>query len=160
MPSLSITPGRKFSITTSTFGTMPLDHLDRLGLLEVHGDRALAAVDRDPGRGEPALLPVVGAVAEAHVVAFARFDLDDVGAEQRELVGGVGPREDTREVEDLHAGERLAHGTWIPASLGVTCRFGHATPAFLRCSSAVCLTLSNSARRLATSSAGMRARLL
>ena len=36
----------------------------------------------------------------------------------------------------------------------------HATPAFLRCSSAVCLILSFSARRLATSSGGMRETLL
>ncbi len=46
---------------------------------------------------------------------------------------------------------------WRPA---VRMKTHYATPAFLRCSSAVRFTLSNSARRLATSSGGMRSRLL
>ena len=45
----------------------------------------------------------------ARLVAVARLDLDDVGAEERELVGAVRPRQVTREVEDPDAGERLAH---------------------------------------------------
>ena len=59
--------------------------------------------------------PVVGAGAEAHVVAFAAFDLDDVGAEQRELIGAVRPGEDAREVEDFYAAERF--GTHWTAGL-------------------------------------------
>jgi hypothetical protein len=61
----------------------------------------LPALTDTPGRGHAALLPVVGAIAEAHLVALARLDLDHVGAEQRELIGRVGTGENAREVEDL-----------------------------------------------------------
>jgi hypothetical protein len=61
----------------------------------------LPALTATQGARRDRASPGIGAIAEAHVVAVARFDLDDVGAEQRELVGGVRPREDTREVEDL-----------------------------------------------------------
>ena len=45
----------------------------------------------------------------ARLVAVARLDLDDVGAQERELVGAVRPGEVAGEVEDADAGERLAH---------------------------------------------------
>ena len=114
MPSLSITPGRKFSITTSIFGTMRLMTSIALGCLRSMVIERLPALTATQGAARPRFSQAFGAVAEAHVVAFARFDLDDVGAEQRELIGGVRPREDTREVEDLHAGKRLAHLFVIP----------------------------------------------
>src|SRR5690606_13822001 len=59
----------------------------------------------------------------AHVVARRRFDLDDVGPEVAQHLGGVGPHDDRAQVEDAHAGQRAGrfckrgHCGWIPASL-------------------------------------------
>ena len=174
-------------------GRQALDGLDRLGLFEIHRDRALARIDRDPGGGQAALLPGIGAVAVTHVVAFARFDFYDISAQQRELVRAVGAGQNAREIEDFHPGEWLAHlslsvvlnaakdltpppktlpdrfarsfaSSWeLPRATQddmVSVTSSQATPACLRWLSATCFTLSNSARRLATSSGGMRAMLL
>jgi hypothetical protein len=45
----------------------------------------------------------------AHVVAFRRLDLDDVGAEVRDDLGGVRPEYDRREIEHSHASEGAGH---------------------------------------------------
>src|SRR5205807_1974120 len=66
---------------------------------------------------------------EAHVVAGLRLDLDDVGAEQRQLIGAERPGEIAGEIEDADAGEgfvarrivhrspRLVDGTVLEALL-------------------------------------------
>ena len=45
----------------------------------------------------------------ADVAGARRFDLDDVGAEERELIGPVRPRQVAGEVEDADARERFRH---------------------------------------------------
>ena len=92
-------------------GHQALDDLDGLRPPEVEGDAALVAVHRQEGRRHLPLGPrPVGELA-AGLVALARLDLDHVGAEERQLVGPVGPGEIAGEVEDADAGERLAHGS-------------------------------------------------
>ena len=70
--------------------------------------RLLPFTARKDGR-HLALRPLRGGGLAARLVALARLDLDDVGAEERELVGAVRARQVAGEVEDADAGERLAH---------------------------------------------------
>ena len=87
-------------------GDQALDDLDRRRLLQIQGQAALVAVDRQPGRRHPAVRPLARQRRAAHVLALAAFHLDDLGAEQGKLVGTEGAGEDLGEVENLHAGER------------------------------------------------------
>ena len=85
-----------------------------LGLLHVHGDAALVAIDRRERRAHAVAAP------RAEVVAAAgALDLDDVGAEVRHEGRTVGTRDDAGEVEDAEAVEhrgRLSHGRENPPS--------------------------------------------
>ncbi|MDT4863351.1 hypothetical protein FQZ97_980520 [compost metagenome] len=81
------------------------------GLRHVHGDRALVAV----GRGEIARLPRRHAILArqerrapvAGIVAFAGlFDLDDVGAHVRQVLGGPRPGQYARQVEHAQVAQR------------------------------------------------------
>ena len=104
-----MTPPRKFSHTTSARDDELLDDRHGLGLAKIEGDAALVAVHREKGRRHLPLRPRTVGELIARVVAFVRLDLHDVGAQQRQLVGAVRPREVAGEVEDADAGERLAH---------------------------------------------------
>ena len=68
-----------------------------LGVAEVDGDRALAAVDAEEVAA-PAVL--VGAGGAGDVAARRALDLDHVRAEVAKDHRGVGPGEDPGEVED------------------------------------------------------------
>src|SRR2546427_467513 len=87
----------------------PLDDLHRFGTSEVEGDATLVAVHRQEGRRHLPLRPHRVGELSARIVAFVRLDLHDVGAEQRQLVGPVRPREIASEVENADARERPAH---------------------------------------------------
>ncbi len=106
MPSLSITPGRKFSITTSACAASCLTMAIASGFCEVERQAALVAVDRLQRRREAALGPFAAQRRAAHVLALAPLHLDDVGTQQRELVARIGAGQHLREVENLHAFER------------------------------------------------------
>jgi hypothetical protein len=93
------------------FRRKALDDLDRFRLLQVQRQAALAAVDRLPSRRKPALGPLLVERGAAHVLALAPLHLDDIGAEQAQLVAGVRPGEHLREVENSHAFERSGHAT-------------------------------------------------
>ena len=74
-----------------------------LGLLQIHRDPALVAIDRREGRAHPA-----AAAESAQVVAAAGpLQLDDVGAQVAQQGRAVGPGDDAREIEDADA---LEHG--------------------------------------------------
>ena len=105
-----MTPGRKFSHTTSALAARRLTISIASGFAQVERDAALVAVhaERKDGAIFRSAHFSVGERA-ARLVALVRLDLDDVGAEQRELVGAVGAGEVAGEVEDADAGERLAH---------------------------------------------------
>src|SRR5439155_25490583 len=49
----------------------------------------------------------------AHVLAYGPLHLDDVGAEQRELVARIGASQHLREVENLHAFERSGQFSFL-----------------------------------------------
>ena len=105
MPSLSITPARKFSITTSAFAASFLTIAIASGFVQVQRQAALVAVDRQPARRHPAVGPFAGQRRAAHVLTLAPFHLDDVGAQQCELVAGIGAGQHLREVENPDAFE-------------------------------------------------------
>jgi hypothetical protein len=94
-----------------------LDDLDRLRLLQIERQAALVAVDGLPARREPTLGPFAAQRRAAHVFAFAPLHLDDVGAEQRELVARIRAGQHLREVEDLHAFERSGQMDVLPESV-------------------------------------------
>ncbi len=81
----------------------PVDDLHAGRLLEIHGDPALAAVDRREG----AAVAVLAGRAAPHVLAGGRLHLDDVGPHvgqvHRTERGGHG----LREVDHPEAGQRL-----------------------------------------------------
>ena len=91
-----------------------LDDGDRLRLREIEGEATLVAVDGLPAGGKAALGPFAAQRRAAHVLAFATLHLDDVGAEQRELVACIGAGQHLREVENLHAFERSGHVCFLP----------------------------------------------
>ena len=85
------------------FGDKALHQRDRLRILQIEREAAFAGIE----------LPEVGAVAgaqggaHAHVVAFGRFDLDDIGAEVGEQARAVRAGQHDREVEDADAIQRI-----------------------------------------------------
>ena len=90
-----------------------------LGRLEIHRDRALAAIAGvEIGGVEPLARRAFdeGRAPAAGIVAGARpLDLDDVGAEIGEALSGPGAGEDAREFEDFEAGERFQIGGSVDA---------------------------------------------
>src|SRR5262249_28319379 len=68
-------------------------------IVDVHGERALAGVER----GKAGL-------RAHHLAALRLFHLDDFGAELREVEGSERTGDDVREIDHPHAGERLGHG--------------------------------------------------
>src|SRR6185295_15963492 len=99
----------------------------------VQGDGPLVAVHGEERGRHLALRPLGIGGREARLVAVVRLDLDDVGAQEGELVGPVGAGEIAGEVQDADARERLAHA---PSRLAFATAF----------------TTSNSLRRSAISS--------
>jgi len=69
----------------------------------------LVAVDGLPARGKPAIGPFAAQGGAAHVLALAPLHLDDVGAEQCELIARIGAGQHLREVEDFYSFERSGH---------------------------------------------------
>jgi hypothetical protein len=81
------------------------EHGDALGLLQVEAQRALVAVDElEEGAG----FARPGAHRTGVVALAGVLDLDDVGAEVGEVLGGDGARQQPGEVEHAQAGKRLA----------------------------------------------------
>src|ERR1700758_4727428 len=110
MPSLSITPGRKFSITTSAWAASFLtisiaSGFDRSSVRL----RLLPLMACQPGASPRSAHSRLSGVA-AHVLPLAPPHLDHVGAQQSELVARIGAGQYLREVENLHALERSGHG--------------------------------------------------
>ena len=77
---------------------------DRLGPLQVEREAALAGVEL----AEVGALAVAQRRALAHVVAFGRLDLQDLGAHVGAQPRAVGAGQHDREVEHPEAGERVA----------------------------------------------------
>ncbi len=126
----------------------------RLRLFQVEGQAAFVGVDRHEGRGHVAVDPFLAELGAPVVLAADGFDLDHVGAQQRELIGPEGPGEEPGEVENLDPLE------------GAGGRRGHAVPpaaaffnSFSRSSLATMRAFSASARSAATSSGERRAML-
>ena len=98
-PSRAITPGRKFSQTTSATRQRSWKTSRPSGRLEVERHAPLVAVDRQEVRAV-ALRPEERRPHDAHGVAAARLlDLDHLGPEVGEQHRAVGPREHAGEVE-------------------------------------------------------------
>ena len=105
-----MTPGRKFSITTSALAASRCTISIDFGLVRSSArKRLLALMPMNPVDRLRADQSLLGGPA-AHVVPAGALDLDDVGAEQRQLVAAEGPGEHLREIEDADAGEGLAWG--------------------------------------------------
>src|SRR5207245_5887551 len=85
----------------------------------------------------------------AHILAAAPLHLDDVGAEQCELVARIGASQHLREVENLHAFERSGHLRRPPDGIPVIAGGRNQAARLPR---AISFCLSNSARRRASSS--------
>src|SRR3981189_949828 len=103
MPSLSMTPGRKFSITTFAHAASCWTILIASGFCRSSVRlRLLPLIACQPGaRPRSAHSRLKGGAP--HVLAFAPFHLDDIGAEQRELIARIGAGQHLREVKNLHA---------------------------------------------------------
>src|SRR4030095_837325 len=114
-------------------GHQPLDDLDRFHASQIERERPLVAVHGEERGRHLALGPRAVGGGDACLVALLRLDLDDVGAQESQLVGPVGTGEIAGEVEDPDARERLAHE---PSRLAFATAF----------------TTSNSLRRSAISS--------
>jgi hypothetical protein len=84
-----------------------LDHVHRLGRLEIERHAALVAVEEQVGRGLAVLVrgPGAGLVARARVL-----DLDDVGPKIGEEGPAPGTGDDAGEIEDADAVEREWEG--------------------------------------------------
>ena len=97
-----MTPGAKFSISTSA----RRDHLDQqvapLRVLQVERDGALVGVEHREGQRRAA-----DHAAPAQVLAALRLDLDHVGAGLRHQERRVGPVVDLREIDNGDAVERI-----------------------------------------------------
>src|SRR5512141_1456444 len=108
MPSLSITPGRKFSITTSTSAASCLTIVIASGSERSSVRlRLLPLIACQPGaRPRSAHSRLKGV---RRMSSPSPLQLEDVGAEQRELVARIGAGQNLREVENLHAFERSGH---------------------------------------------------
>ena len=99
-PSASMEPGRRFCTSTSAID-QPEQARHRRRVLQVHRDRALAQVDRVE-RAAGALQK--GRAPAARIVAaLGPLDLDHVGAEVREDLGAVGPRQILRDLDHADA---------------------------------------------------------
>ena len=115
------------------------------GLVRSSARLRLLELMRHPAGAEVARGPLLVGRAAAHVVAARPLDLDDVGAEQRQLVAAERAREHLREIEDADAGEGLGHAAlafalsrcsasllaqarWRPASACRTRRGGARSP--------------------------------
>ena len=83
-----------------------LQHLHAFLALGVERDRSLVVVEH--GEVEAVGVRHVLQLAARDVAAARPLDLDDVGAEPRQQLGAGRARLHVREVEDLHAVERLA----------------------------------------------------
>ena len=88
-------------------------------LLQVEADRALAAVGVEEHRTHAGM---PGRPDQAGDVALQRLDLDDVGAVIAEHLGGIGPHQHGRHVDDLDA-LKWSHGSVsLPAIAGALVR--------------------------------------
>jgi hypothetical protein len=95
---------------------------DGLGVLQVQRQAALAGVELAEVAAVAALPVVVGAqrLAQPHVVALGRFDLDHVGAQVGQQPGAVGAGQHDAEVEHAQArqgtvfGGGGVHGVMLP----------------------------------------------
>src|SRR5262249_5509975 len=97
----------------------------RLGAREIERDAALADVDPHEIRRLVLAPGLELRVAAASVIAFAPFDLDDVGAEIGEQTRAVGTGEDPGEVEHGEAGQRTVdrrHGRLVYTRCGPSLR--------------------------------------
>ena len=96
-----MTPGRKFSTTTSASGDELQEDLPRFLLLQVQRDRLLVRVLREEARPHELLVQLRDVAELSREVAVERvLDLDHLGAEEREVERRVRARENVREVED------------------------------------------------------------
>jgi hypothetical protein len=92
-------PVRKFSTTTSALRTEPLDDVDTLRALQVHGDVALVAVDGEEGGGLTVLVRGPGARL---VTRRGVLHLHHVGPEIAQEHAAERPSEHAREVDHPH----------------------------------------------------------
>ena len=103
-------PGLKFSAMTSNCGHQRQEELAALGRLEVEPDAALVEVVAQEGGADLAALGIEHGRqrAPAGLAVHRVLDLDHLGAEAGQQLGGVGERLHLLDGEDAHAVERLA----------------------------------------------------
>jgi hypothetical protein len=78
--------------------------------LEIDGDRTLAGVLGEERRPHQRLVEGgIGAELAREIAHAGRLHLDDLGAQQRELIGSERPCEHIGEIEDANAAEKPAH---------------------------------------------------
>ena len=116
IPNRSITPGRKFSTTTSQLVGKLQQQVATLRLRQVDADASLARVLLREVTGDA----VGPRVRRAGDVALGWFDLDDVGTEIAQHPGGVRAGQHSREIEHPYSVQRpLGHGATLPAGVRV-----------------------------------------
>src|SRR5262249_15347428 len=108
-----MTPGRKFSTTTSD-AAISLPNTSRpfllLRLMVIERARACAAVLRQNRGADPSAIEGrIGAELTREVAGARHLDLDHVGAELCELVAAERPGQDIGQIEDARAGQKSAH---------------------------------------------------
>ena len=106
-----MTPGRKFSTTTSASFARRRKISLPSGALGVEGDRLLVAVLGEEARAHEPLVELRHDAELARQVAvLGVLDLDHLGAQQREVQRGERPGQHVGEVQDLDAFENaLSH---------------------------------------------------
>ena len=93
-----MTPGRKFSMTTSTAPMSRRTRSRALGNVEVHRDQALSDVEL--GKAERAQRD-----SPPGLVTRGRLELDHVGAQFRKHASAVRARDDAGQIENTGPGE-------------------------------------------------------
>src|SRR5580700_8834007 len=115
-----MTPGRKFSITTSAVRSRRRNTSLPAALLRLMVTERLPAFwARKEAPISAVLERGIGAELAGEIARTGRLDLDDLGAQQCELIGPERPCQHIGEIEHANAAEKSAHAghsTRMPAS--------------------------------------------
>src|SRR4051812_20013380 len=99
-------------------GDQLLEDLAAGFLLQIQGDRPLVRpLGQEGGAHVATVERPVGAPLTALVGLVRMLDLDDIGAEHRQLVGGKRPRQHMGDIDDANALEGSGHD-WAPSRFG------------------------------------------
>jgi hypothetical protein len=105
-----MTPGRKFSITTSAVRTRRRNtSLPAVLLRLMVTERLPAFLGEERGPHQRPVERGICAELAGEIARTGRLDLDDLSAQQRELIGPERPCQHIGEIEHTNAAEKPAH---------------------------------------------------